>query len=124
MPDRGYFRRMGLYFLSGLIALVVAVLIIVGLAWFFAPIGALMVSAFAGVAVAIAMFVLLFLLVFGLVYLVIMVGVFIDYIRKPMGVERGDYSVATVSEAGRRSKGASRTRRAAKRGKTKRKARK
>jgi uncharacterized membrane protein len=121
MPEKGYFRRMGLYFVSGLIALVVAVLVTIGLAWFFAPVGALMVSAFAGVAMAVAVFVLLFLLVFGLVYLVIMVGVFIEYVRKPMRVERGDYSIASVSESGRRSRGASGTRKSRKTTKRKQK---
>ncbi len=114
MPEKGYFRRMGIYAATGLIALIITVLVVGALAVLVAPVAALIASAFAFSIAAIAMFALLFLFVFGLVYLVIMVGVFVEYVRKPMKVKPGSYSSVAVSEAGVRSKGPSKGRTKAK----------
>jgi len=111
MPEKRYFSKMGIYAFTGLVALIIALAAIAGLALLFAPMAALIAVAFAGVAAAVAVLVLVFAFIFGLALLLVWVGVFIEYVRKPMTVQHKNYSAKGVSEAGLRGKGSSKTRR-------------
>lgn len=114
MTEKGYFTKMAAYVLAGLLALVVTIIIIVGLSIAFAPIAGLIIAAVAGTLLSIAVLVLLFLFIFGVVYLCLFLGVLINYIRKPMQVKPGSYSIKASSEAGKGSKGSSRQRKSPK----------
>ncbi|MFH1294870.1 MAG: hypothetical protein ABIH90_02930, partial [Candidatus Aenigmatarchaeota archaeon] len=65
MPEKGYFSKMGLYAFTGIIALTVAAVVLIGLALVLAPVGALLFAAMAGVVVAITIVVLIFFVIFG-----------------------------------------------------------
>ena len=103
---------MGIYALTGLVALVIAAVALAGLGLLFAPMAALIATAFAGVALAVFVLVMVFMFIFGIAFLLVWIGVFIEYIGKPMKVKSKSYASTKATEAGLRGKGSSKRKKA------------
>ncbi len=96
MPEKKYFLRLGGAFLLGAIALIVA-----GIAFMFL----LPYIILAGIA---GLFLLVvFIAVWAFVYIAMVIGVGFYYLFKPMKVseKKGEYTISSAREAGRREKG-------------------
>ena len=103
MPSAKYFLSLGGSFLLGLFVVIVGIVV----AWLLLPILMPIFQALIPFVVGIALVVVIVIVVIIAVYILTMLGVFIQYLFKPMQISKKEkgYNVAKIKESGLRESG-------------------